>query len=105
MVFIVCLSKDAYLCGKQWVNMEIAIERERASFRLRKDLLRRLKERASGKHTTLEQFVEEVLMEAAFYTPNKETTAALEEARSGRYAGKLDVSTYEAFMKSVEDIE
>lgn len=37
--------------------------------------------------------------------PNEETRAAIDEARSGKYAGTLDVSSFEAFMKSVHAIE
>lgn len=81
------------------------IERETTSFRLRKDLLRRLREVAHGEHTTVEQWVEEALMDMAYGTPNAQTLAAIEEARSGRYAGTLDVSSYEAFVKSIDAIE
>ena len=35
------------------------------------------------------------------YIPNSETIAAIEEIRNGKYAGELDMSSYDAFMKSI----
>lgn len=34
--------------------------------------------------------------------PNKETMEAIEEARSGKYAGTIDTSSMENFVKSCE---
>lgn len=44
-------------------------------------------------------------LDAIYYEPNEATLEAIEEARSGRYAGTLDASSFEAFMKSIEAIE
>jgi hypothetical protein len=35
--------------------------------------------------------------------PNEETIEAIEEARAGKYAGTIDISSLEAFLKSIED--
>lgn len=42
------------------------------------------------------------LPEQAMYPPNKDTLEALDEARSGKYAGVVDTSSFEAFMKSLD---
>lgn len=44
-------------------------------------------------------------MDAVYSEPNEETIAAIEEARSGKYAGTIDASSFEAFMKSLNEIE
>ncbi len=53
--------------------------------------------------TTMEK--KRALFETPDRKPNKETRAAIEEARSGKYAGELDMSSFEAFIKSVNSIE
>ena len=45
------------------------------------------------------------LMDAVYSEPNEETIAAIEEARSGKSAGTIDVSSFDAFMKSLDEIE
>lgn len=44
-------------------------------------------------------------MDAMYCVPNAETLEAIEEARSGKYAGVLDASSFDAFMESVNAIE
>ena len=44
-------------------------------------------------------------MDIVYSVPNAETRAAIEEARSGAYAGSLDMASYESFLKSINDIE
>lgn len=44
-------------------------------------------------------------MDAVYSEPNEETIAAINEARSGKYAGTIDVSSFDAFMKSLDEIE
>ena len=36
---------------------------------------------------------------------NLDTLAAIEEAQSGKYAGTLDITDFDSFMKSVNSIE
>lgn len=36
------------------------------------------------------------------HEPNEETIEAIEEARSGKHAGTIDMSSFAAFMKSCE---
>ena len=82
-----------------------AVVRKQTSFRLRGDLLQILQEQAKKANRSLNNFVESTLMDAVYSEPNEETIAAINEARSGKYAGTIDVSSFDAFMKSLDEIE
>ena len=45
----------------------------------------------------------ENITEERIYRPNADTLAAIEETRSGKYAGVVDTSSFEAFMKSFDE--
>lgn len=79
-----------------------AVVRKQTSFRLREDLLKALQEEARKANRSLNNFVESTLMEAVCSEPNEETIAAIEEARAGKFAGTIDTSSIEAFIKSCE---
>lgn len=64
-----------------------------------------MQEQAKKANRSLNNFVESTLMDAVYSEPNEETIAAIEEARSGKYAGTIDASSFEAFMKSLNEIE
>ncbi|OUO50231.1 toxin-antitoxin system protein [Parabacteroides sp. An277] len=86
--------------------MNTTIERkQQASFRLRASLMERLRAEARYEHRSLTDLVEILLDEALKHRPNPETMAAIEEARSGKYAGTIDASSFESFMKSINEIE
>jgi predicted transcriptional regulator len=82
-----------------------AVIRKQTSFRLREDLLQVLQEQAKKANRSLNNFVESTLMDAVYSEPNEETIAAINEARSGKFAGTIDVSSFDAFMKSLDEIE
>lgn len=82
-----------------------AVVRKQTSFRLREDLLQILQEQAKKANRSLNNFVESTLMDAMYSEPNEETIAAINEARSGKFAGTIDVSSFDAFMKSLSEIE
>jgi hypothetical protein len=82
-----------------------AVIRKQTSFRLREDLLQILQEQAKKANRSLNNFVESTLMDAVYSEPNEETIEAINEARSGKYAGTIDVSSFDAFMKSLDEIE
>ena len=71
-------------------------------FRLDERLVMRLKELAKREHRSLNNFVECMLFDVAYNTPNDDTLSALEEARSGklRNAAPIDTSSVEAMFKS-----
>lgn len=79
-----------------------AVIRKQTSFRLREDLLKVLQEEARKANRSLNNYVESMLMEVVYSEPNEETKAAIKEARAGKYAGTIDTSSMEAFIKSCE---
>ena len=83
--------------------MDLALKKNQ-SFRLPVDLLDRLKQLAKGQNRSLNNYVETVLLDAAFHTPNTTTLAAMKEAESGalRNAPALDLSSIDAMEKSMD---
>lgn len=83
--------------------MEAALTRKSAMFRLRTELLDRLKQLAARDNRSLNNYVETILMDVAFNTPNAATIAALKEAQSGklRDVQPIDTSSVEAMIKSM----
>ncbi|MCL1615125.1 toxin-antitoxin system protein [Bacteroides sp. ET71] len=83
--------------------METTKDRKITSFRLNTSLVERLKQDAKRQNRSLNNYVETLLMDATYHRkPNAETMAAIEEARRGEYAGTVDTSNLEAFIKSIE---
>lgn len=71
-------------------------------FRLRTDLIDRLKELARRENRSLNNFVECVLLDVAYNEPNEVTKAAMKEVESGKLRGTtpVDTSSIEAMFKS-----
>ena len=65
-------------------KMENTITRTQAAFRLSTELLKRLKTEARKQNRSLNNFVESVLMDAVYRTPNTQTMAAVKEAREDK---------------------
>ena len=61
------------------------IVRKPASFRLRTDLLESLKKNAARENRTLNNYVESVLLDIVYHSPNDETIAAINEAKSNNH--------------------
>ena len=80
----------------------IALNRKQTAFRLRTDLLVRLKVAARKENRSLNNYVESVLLDAVYREPNEETLAAMEEAKEGKNLTKVDTSSFDAFLKSLE---
>ena len=85
--------------------MGIVTERKQTAFRLRADLVERLRMEARRENRSLNNLVEVLLTESLDRRPNIETMAAIEEAQAGKSAGELDVSSFDAFMQSVNAID
>ena len=83
--------------------MDIASTKKNQSFRLSVDLIDRLKIIAKRQNRSLNNFVETVLLDAAYNELNAETLAAMKEAESGalRDVPALDLSSIEAMEKSM----
>ncbi|MFA7493922.1 MAG: toxin-antitoxin system protein [Bacteroidales bacterium] len=80
--------------------MKTTVEKRQAAFRLNANLLDRLKVEARKTNRSLSNYVECILMESVYGEPNETTLDAIKEARSGQFAGTIDTSSLEAFMKS-----
>ena len=81
------------------------IERKQTAFRLRKDLLDKLKKDAAKENRSVNNYVETLLLDAVYREPNEDTLEAIREAMSGKSAGTLDMSNFDSFMKSVNEIK
>lgn len=81
--------------------MELAINRKSAMFRLRIELLDRLKQLAAKENRSLNNYVETVLMDAAYNTPNATTIAAMKEAENEENLTTVDMASRESFLKSL----
>ena len=73
------------------------ITRKNTSFRLRTDLLERLRHNAANANRTLNNYVESVLLDVVYHEPNEVTKAAIEEVMSGRNPGKGYTNVDEMF--------
>lgn len=71
-------------------------------FRLRTELLDRLKQLAAKDNRSLNNYVETILMDVAFNTPNATTISALKEAKDESNLTTVDMSNYDSFLKSLD---
>lgn len=81
--------------------METAIPRTQTAFRLSNELLRRLKIEARKQNRSLNNYVESVLMDAVYRVPNRETLAAMEEAREEKNLEIINLENLEGFIDSL----
>ena len=82
-------------------KIEATIQRTQTAFRLSNELLRRLKIEARKQNRSLNNFVESVLMDVVYRTPNKETLAAMEEAKDNRNLETINLDNLEGFIESL----
>ena len=82
--------------------MEIALKKNQ-SFRLSVELIDRLKQLAKRQNRSLNNYVETVLLDAAYHEPNAVTHAAMKEAESNAMndVPSLDMSSIGAMEKSM----
>lgn len=82
--------------------MDIALKKNQ-SFRLPIELIERLKQLARRENRSLNNYVETVLLDAAYCEPNATTLAAMKEVESGalRDTPALDLSSISAMEKSM----
>ena len=81
--------------------MEATIERTQTAFRLSNELLKRLKAEARKQNRSLNNFVESVLMDAVYRTPNAKTLAAVKEARENKNLETINLDNLEGFIESL----
>ncbi len=82
--------------------MDAVIHRKSAMFRLREELLERLKQLAARDNRSLNNYVETILMDVAFNEPNATTIAAMKEAQNDKDLTVVEMDSYEAFLKSLD---
>lgn len=82
--------------------MEIALKKNQ-SFRLSIELIDRLKQLAKRQNRSLNNYVETLLLDAAYHEPNAVTLEAMKEAESEALKNEpaLDMSSIEAMEKSM----
>lgn len=73
--------------------METTKRRKQVTLRITEELRERLNQEARKEHRSVNNLVEGILLDAMYYEPNEETIEAIEEARAGRYAGTIDLSS------------
>ena len=81
--------------------MEATIIRTQTAFRLSTELLKRLKTEARKQNRSLNNFVESVLMDAVYRTPNAKTAAAVKEARENDNLETINLDNLEGFIDSL----
>lgn len=81
--------------------MEAAINRKSAMFRLRTELLERLKLLAARDNHSLNNYVETILMDVAYNTPNATTLAAMKEAQDDSNLTTVNMDSYDSFLSSL----
>lgn len=83
--------------------MDIALKKNQ-SFRLSVELIDRLKQLAKRQNRSLNNYVETLLLDAAYHEPNATTVEAMREVQSGalRNTPELDLTSIEAMEKSMK---
>ena len=82
-------------------NIETTITRTQTAFRLSTELLKRLKTEARKQNRSLNNYVESVLMDAVYRTPNAQTMAAVKEAREDENLETINLDNLEGFIESL----
>lgn len=80
----------------------ITLDRKQTAFRLRTDLLDRLKIAARKENRSLNNYVESVLLDAVYREPNDETLAAMKEAKENKNLETLNLDSFEEFVESLK---
>ncbi len=71
-------------------------------FRLRADLLERLKTLAARDNRSLNNYVETLLMDATYHTPNAATIQAMQDAKDESTLTPVNMDSYESFLSSFD---
>ena len=80
----------------------VAVDRKQTAFRLRTDLLDRLKVAAKKENRSLNNFVESVLLDAVYREPNEETLTAIKDAKENGNLETLDLDNFEKYVESLK---
>ena len=80
----------------------VSVDRKQTAFRLRTDLLDRLKVAAKKENRSLNNFVESVLLDAVYREPNEETLTAMKDAKENGNLETLDLDNFEKYVESLK---
>lgn len=80
----------------------VAVDRKQTAFRLRTDLLDRLKVAAKKENRSLNNYVESVLLDAVYREPNEQTLAAMKDAKENGNLETLDLDNFEKYVESLK---
>ena len=80
----------------------VAVDRKQTAFRLRTDLLDRLKVAAKKENRSLNNFVESVLLDAVYREPNEETLTAMKDVKENGNLETLDLDNFEKYVESLK---
>lgn len=80
----------------------VAVDRKQTAFRLRTDLLDRLKVAAKKENRSLNNYVESVLLDAVYRESNEETLAAMKDAKENGNLETLDLDNFEKYVDSLK---
>lgn len=86
----------------KWIMNTVAVDRKQTAFRLRTDLLDRLKVAAKKENRSLNNYVESVLLDAVYREPNEETLAAMKDAMENGNLETLDLDNFEKYVESLK---
>ncbi|MBQ9641946.1 MAG: toxin-antitoxin system protein [Bacteroidaceae bacterium] len=76
-------------------------QRRRISVELPIYAIDKLDQLAKEINVSRTSFLERYLLDSLYHEPNEETLAAMKEAKEGKYAGVVDLSSTEAMIKSI----
>lgn len=79
------------------------VAKKQTAFRFDSDLLEKLKSAAMREHRSLNNYVESLLMDLVYNTPNEVTKAAIEDARLDKDLKPVDTSNLENFINSCSE--
>lgn len=82
------------------MSVEVLKNRKQTAFRLSEDLLIRLKKEARKENRSLNNYVENVLMDVVYRKPNEKTLEAMREAQEDDLE-TLDIDNFENFIDSL----
>lgn len=80
----------------------VAVDRKQTAFRLRTDLLDRLKVAAKKENRSLNNYVESVLLDAVYREPNEETLTAMKDTKENGNLETLDLDNFEKYVESLK---
>ncbi|MDR1097304.1 MAG: toxin-antitoxin system protein [Tannerella sp.] len=83
------------------MSTETLVNRKQTAFRLREDLLNRMRTAAKKENRSLNNYVENTLMDIFYRKPNKETLEAIKEAMEGKNLETLNMDNFDAFVASL----